>query len=366
MPFNFRLLIHYRLATKQKLLGTLTKHELWRHALERGRGGDWTVATLKMESQARNYIRDENKPARVTTREILEREYKIVSMAHDGISGFWPFAADFTPQGLAEDQKRAVDHILNSRNFVTLFRGGAGTGKSFALRAVNEGLTKAGHAVVVLTPQRQQAIDLSKAGFTTTQTVSEFMARKEMPHRAVVLVDESGQISAKQMLELLEFIQANEGRVILSGDTRQHGAVEASDALRAIEKYSGIVPAELKEIRRQNPALGKTAGQQSWIKEYRAAVAEAQAGNLAASFDRLDRLGAVIECPDQTGRLAAHFLELAIKNHSVVVVSQTWDEINRLNDGIRTQLRSSGLLGQSELLRRNYRRGINHPVAPNY
>ena len=45
------------------------------------------------------------------------------------------------------------------------------------------------------------------------------------------------------MLDLLELIQANAGRVILSGDTRQHGAVEASDALRAIEKYSGIVPA---------------------------------------------------------------------------------------------------------------------------
>ena len=54
----------------------------------------------------------------------------------------------------------------------------------------------------------------------------------------------------------------------------------ASDALRAIEKYSGIVPAELTEIRRQNPALGKTVGEKSWIMEYRAAVAEAQAGDL--------------------------------------------------------------------------------------
>jgi len=324
------------------------EHHLWRHALEHGRGENWTVADLKAESQQHNFIRDEDRPGRVTTHEMLRREYKIVEMAHDGISEFWPLANDFIPHGLADDQKLAVEQILNSRNFVTLFRGGAGTGKSFALRAVNQGLIEAGHSVVVLTPQRQQAIELSEAGFKATQTVSEFLARNEMPHKGVVLVDEAGQIGAKQMLELLELIQTKAGRVILSGDTRQHGAVEASDALRAIEKYSGIVPAELKEIRRQNPALGTTAGQQSWIKEYRTAIAEAQAGELAASFDRLDRLGAVIECRDQTRRLASHFCELTVENQSAVVVSQTWDEIHRLNENIRAELKSMGLLGKKD------------------
>jgi len=150
------------------------------------------------------------------------------------------------------------------------------------------------------------------------------------------------------MLALLELVQANKGRVILSGDTRQHGAVEASDALRAIEKYSGIVPAELTEIRRQNPALGKTVGERSWIKEYRAAVAEAQTGDLAASFDRLDHLGVVIECNDQIPRLVEHYLALAAQKRSCVVVSQTWDEIQRLNENIRRGLQTAGLIGKED------------------
>jgi hypothetical protein len=66
-------------------------------------------------------------------------------------------------------------------------------------------------------------------------TVSELLATQRMPRGAVVLVDEAGQIGAQQMLELLKLVQANGGRVILSGNTRQYGAVEASDALRAIE-----------------------------------------------------------------------------------------------------------------------------------
>ena len=107
------------------------------------------MAELKGESQRRNYVSNEKMPGRVTTREMLLREYQIVSLAHDGISRFWPLAPGFIPKGLADDQKKAVERILNSRNFITLFRGGAGTGKSFALQAVNQGLTEAGHAVLV-------------------------------------------------------------------------------------------------------------------------------------------------------------------------------------------------------------------------
>ncbi len=322
--------------------------ELWSQALERGRGERWTVDDLKAQTGARNYIRNEQTPGRVTTRDILMREYKIVMMAHEGISQFWPLAPDFVPRGLENEQKRAVEQILRSRNFVTLFRGGAGTGKSFALKAVNEGLVEAGCSIVVVAPQRQQAIDLADAGFQETQTVSEFLTRQQMPRGVVVVVDEAGQIGAQQMLELLELVKTNEGRVILSGDTRQHGAVEASDALRAIEKYSGIVPAELTKILRQNPSLGKTLGEKSWIKEYRTAVQEAQAGDLASSFDRLNKLGVIIECPDQIPRLVEQYLSLESEKQSTVVVSQTWDEIRRLNENIRRGLQANGLLSKDE------------------
>ena len=44
-------------------------------------------------------------------------------------------------------------------------------------------------------------------------------------------------------------------RAQIFADTRQHGAVEASDALRAIEKYSGLKAAELTAIRRQDSDL---------------------------------------------------------------------------------------------------------------
>jgi hypothetical protein len=69
-------------------------------------------------------------------------------------------------------------------------------------------------------------------------------AAKYLPDRAVVIVDEAGQISGRQLFDLIRLVKERRGQLILSGDTRQHGPVEASDALRAIERYSGLRAAD--------------------------------------------------------------------------------------------------------------------------
>ncbi len=263
-----------------------------------------------------------------------------------------PLAQQFVTdeESLAEDQKIAFRHILGSRDLVTLFRGGAGTGKSFVLRRVQEALHRGGHATHVLAPQRQQVLDLSKDGLTGAQTVAEFLAHGALGAGAVVIVDEAGQIGARQLFELLKLVESRGGRIILSGDTRQHGPVEASDALRAIERYSGLRPAELNEIRRQDPKRARDEAERTRIQEYRAAVEEASEGSLEASFDRLDQLGAITEAGPERLRdeVAKAYVELARSGESAIVVSQTWEEIDEVNARIRRDLRGHGLLAGAE------------------
>ena len=99
-------------------------------------------------------------------------------------------------------------------------------------------LRRAGYVTQAAAPQRQQVIDLDRNGLHDVQTVAEFVLRGLLPQGAVVIVDEAGQIGGQQMLDLLRLVKDANGRVILSGDTRQHGPVKASDALRAIERYA--------------------------------------------------------------------------------------------------------------------------------
>jgi conjugative relaxase-like TrwC/TraI family protein len=328
------------------------EYELWRHTLEHARGQNITVEQVREAARSRGYIRDERLPHLVTSKAALEREWEVVRLAGDGIRRFRPLgdARSISNMRLTPEQRAAVEHILNSRDFITLFRGGAGTGKSYALREVGNGLQGAGHQIRVIAPQRQQVIGLEQDGFSRVQTVSEFLVRKPMPEGAIVMVDEAGQIGGKQMQQLLHCVSNCAGRLVLCGDTRQHGPVEASDALWAIEKYSGLKPAELNEIRRQDPELAKTAAERRQIEEYRQAVREASEGKLGASFDRLDHQSAIVTCSpfDQQDRLAESYLELASAGHSVVVVSQTWSEIHKVNDCVRATLKSRRLLGDED------------------
>jgi conjugative relaxase-like TrwC/TraI family protein len=327
----------------------VNEFELWRHALEHGRGQNFSFKHVQLLTKQRPYIRHETHAGKLTTRRTLDREEEIVARAKAGASPHAPFNGKHTIQNgsLDPEQRQAVFHILASQNFVTLFRGAAGTGKSFTLKEVRAGLLHAGHCVHVLAPQRQQVLDLQRDLGGEGQTVSEFVTRKEMENGAVVIVDEAGQIGAKQMLQLLNFVREKNGRLILSGDTRQHGPVEASDALRAIEKYAGLIAAELTTIRRQNPKLAKSKEERRAIEQYRLAVDEARNGQIKESFDRLNRNGAITQCGvfEQHDFLAKRYLELAVQKLSTVIVSQTWSEIHKVNESIRNGLRRQNLIG---------------------
>jgi ATP-dependent exoDNAse (exonuclease V) alpha subunit len=152
------------------------------------------------------------------------------------------------------------------------------------------------------------------------------------------------------MLELVRLIHERHGRLLLSGDTRQHGAVEASDALLAIERHAGVKPVELHKIRRQNPALGRDDAERKQIRLYRKAVEAAAAGKLDESFERLDKMGAIVACGlgEQADKLADEYLRLAEQNASAVVVSQTWGEVHRVNSRVREALKGKGLLGAED------------------
>lgn len=321
-------------------------YELLSAALARGRGQDFSLAALSAALEQRGYLREEGS-RRLTSREVLGCELEIVVAAHDGRGRHGELAPNYAPAPtLLPEQKKAAETILVSRDFITLFRGGAGTGKSFTLKEVKRGLDAAERPMVVLAPQRQQVLDLQSEGLPA-QTLKSFLNQSQLPRGAVVVVDEAGQIGGRQLRDLIRVVQANAGRLILSGDTRQHGAVAASDALRAIERHSGLTPAVVRQIRRQNPKHGQTARERDFIRRYRSAVKAAAKGHILESFDRLDQLGCIHETApaERRAAVADDYVAACARKEKALVVAQTREEVRAVNDAIRRRLRSSGLLG---------------------
>ena len=162
----------------------------------------------------------------MTIHEHVRREWDIVSAAKDGRQKFTAFSNDPKADNprLDDEQREAVCRILSSPDFITLFRGGAGTGKSFTLREVQRVLQASGHSVQVVAPQRQQVIGLERDGFANVQTVSALLARHDLPRDSLRAVDEAGILAANKCT-LFCAAQENHARVILSGhSTRDTGS----------------------------------------------------------------------------------------------------------------------------------------------
>lgn len=327
--------------------------QLWQQALERGRGENFSMDELKEFTRRRPYIRNSERPAEVTLRDVLLREMEIVQTVKDGAGNCRPLVEQtYTANPVLDNEQRlALDTLLRSTSSISLFRGGAGTGKSFVLRELVEQVQRAGRRVAVLAPQRQQIVDMERANLPSPTTVTSFLLKRDLVEGAVIVVDEAGQIGGRQMVELLRLARERKARVILSGDTRQHGAVEASDALLAIERHSGVKPVQLHTIRRQDPARGRNKKERAQIKRYRKAVEMAAAGKLAESFVQLDKMGAVVSCGlgEQADKLADEYVRLTEEKASTVVVSQTWGEVHRINSKVRDALKGKGALGANDV-----------------
>ncbi len=327
-------------------------HELMSTALARGRGRAFDLADLSQAIDEREYIREEGS-RKLISRELHHCEWEIVRIAQDRRNCFRDLVRDYVPSpDLSGEQARVARRILSSRDLITILRGGAGTGKTHTLKEIERAIVADGRRpVVVLAPQRQQVADLKTEGLPA-ETLARVLAVKRISDEAVVILDEAGQVGGRDLRALIRLVEEQGGRLILSGDTRQHGAVAASDALRAIEKHGYPRVATLRSIRRQNVALGRSDEERDFIRRYRRAVKEAADGNLGMSFYWLDRLGVFRELPDAERRaaLAQEYLAAIDRGEQTLVVAQTWAEVHAVNDAIRSALREAGRLGAGTIL----------------
>jgi ABC-type branched-subunit amino acid transport system substrate-binding protein len=64
----------------------------------------------------------------------------------------------------------------------------------------------------------------------------------------------------------------------------------------------------------------------------------------------LDKLKAVTQCTfaSQHEKLTERYLELVGENQSTVIVSQSWNEIHRVNDAVRAALKRKKLVGGTD------------------
>jgi len=206
---------------------------------------------------------------------------------------------------------------------------------------VARGIEARGKAVQMLAPTGGAVEVLRDDGFHQAETVQRFLVDPGFQERArgqVLIVDEAGLLSVKQLLAVIEAGQRHGCRIILCGDARQHTSVEAGDALRILQTRSHLQTARLNQIRRQVGA------------EYRQAIAEIADGHSQRALTRLEKLGAVevIEGGQRHQRLATDYSASLKAGKSALIVAPTWREIEEVTVEVRAALKAEGQLRERD------------------
>ena len=238
-------------------------------------------------------------------------------------------------QAQSTNENAGHDNLHNS--------GAAGTGKTATLQELQRGLEESGRRVLAVAPTMSAVEELQKVGLSDTITVERLLqgqsAATDLFAKALI-VDEAGMASGRQMSELLKLADQQSTRIIFSGDTMQIRSVEASDALRVLERESHLNSVSLSGVQRQTDG-----GYRDAIRELRR--------DPERGFNKLEQIGAVHEVPwsdrAQAVQQAYSKAQANAKGYprSVLVVAATHEEIGHITEAIRAERARIGELGES-------------------
>jgi ATP-dependent exoDNAse (exonuclease V) alpha subunit len=185
------------------------EHELFTEALRHGRG-QISQAELKgvlaLQEMSGRILRDGDE---IATAESLQREREMIAWVNNGLGSCEPFGGNHqfvASDRLRPEQNRVVTFTLSSRDQAVNIRGAAGTGKTATLQELRRGLTEAKQEVLAVAPTMSAVEELQKVGFTDAMTL-ERLLQDQQPQAVlrgkVVILDEAGMVSGRQMWELL-------------------------------------------------------------------------------------------------------------------------------------------------------------------
>lgn len=280
----------------------------------------------------------------VTTQSVLEEERGLIRFARDGRGACRKLGGPshrFAREWLNVGQRRAVEHVLQSRDRVILIRGAAGVGKTSMMQEAVEAIGANGKRVFTFAPSADASRGVLRTeGFADADTVARLLKDERMQadvRGEVIWIDEAGLLGTRSMAQVFALASKLDARVILSGDRRQHGSVERGAALRLLEEQAGLVPAEIRDIQRQKGA-------------YKDAVQALSEGRTEAGFRQLDKLGWVREVSEAERYrvLADDYVTAVNAGKSALVVSPTHLEGEWITDEIRSRLKGLGRLGPGE------------------
>jgi Ti-type conjugative transfer relaxase TraA len=246
--------------------------------------------------------------------------------------------------GLTNEQCAAVA-LATSGARLAVIQGTAGTGKSHTLAVVARAWEAANHRVLGASIAWKAANTLGNDLAIPSRSIDSWLAKIEtgsavLDSSTLLIVDEAGLMSSRQMQRLLAHVETAQASVLLVGDSRQLQPIGPGAALRLVnDTVAGV---RLDTIVRQ---------QHEWARDAVHAFARGDAG---AGLSAYSSRGLLVEADGGAAAVTAlvdawEATRRASPETSILAVAKTNTEVRAICNAIRSRLKAEGTLDNSDI-----------------
>ena len=232
-----------------------------------------------------------------------------------------------------------------------IVQGDAGTGKTTAIKALNEtckekditviGIAKTGKATSNLAECVNSAMTIDKFILQHTDKSTNPDAK-----RMKLIIDESSMMGSRETLNILKIAQRDNLQIDLVGDRFQLMSLSAGKPFNELQDRSGVKIVHLDENIRAKSGYAKEVFHHAANQEIDKAV------------ETIEQAGKLFEIKDRTERLEAIKTNACTKDNAIILTSINADR-NDLNEMIHREKAARSILGKEQTL--TVREPINMP-----
>lgn len=291
----------------------------------------------------------------LSTERIVEAEKSILEKVDNGKSAVKPLLSDTelakrtgeseSFNDLTDGQKQALAFIATTSDRFVAVQGDAGTGKTTMFQELGQMLSEgksifgSDTQIVALAPTGKASSAMFTEAGLESQTIDRFLLQPtgDGKQERLYIVDEASMIPTLKLDALLEKAELEGARVVLTGDIKQLAPVEQGSMFAKLQNDDLISKVEMTEVLRQ-----KTEVTQSYAELFKTR-------DIESAFEKLEENGRLIQNSD-TVALRQNIISNAVSDikefglESVAVLANSNQMKSYLNEGIRDELISSGIL----------------------
>jgi len=311
-----------------------------------------------------------SKASYYSTAEMMNLERQVLSLVLDGQNKVTPFFDKEITQksleirsgerkfSLTDGQKKAIEHVLTTKDQFIMVQGDAGSGKTTLFEEVKNILNDSKKEIPIrgLGPTKTAVRALSAVGIESS-TIDSFMLNpknhsEDARKNELWIVDEMSMINSTNFLKLLSLAQRRDSRIVFSGDVKQFDSIGQGHMAKNLQE-AGISMAIMPETVRQ-----KTEYTKKLSNKMKAFHETGDSNYLESVFETIKEKAYMLKYDTSQGKLK----DFQEKKHKIIsslylrdpensiVITKANKERAAINDVIRKDMLTAGKIDNSKPL----------------